>query len=85
MTTQTAAPRVPLQRSTWSSRPSTTASSTSTRSLFSRISSGWHSGVAEADVELEHLAALVGDHQPGIEHARNGRPSRRHGVDGGHG
>ena len=28
----------------WSSRPSTAASSTSSRSVFSRISSGWHSG-----------------------------------------
>ena len=39
--------------------------------------------VAETDVEFEHLAALVGHHQAGVEDAAEGPPRSFHLVHGG--
>jgi len=38
-------------------------------------------GVAEADIVLDELRPLARQHQPGIEHALEGPPLRRHALD----
>ena len=67
---------------TESSRSSAAASRTSSRSDFEPHQHGLGLRVAEADVELEDLGALVREHQPGIEHASKRAPGSLQGVDG---
>ena len=38
-------------------------------------------GIAEADVELDHPRALLGEHQSAVEDAVERRPARPHQID----
>ena len=84
MTTQTAgAGPTPVEQAS-SKRPSKAASKTSTKSLLSRITNGWHSGSPKRTLYSKHLRALVGHHDAGIEHAAKRPPLTLHGVHGRH-
>ena len=61
--------------------PRPSRASSARRSLSSRIISACVSGIAEADVVLDELRPVGGQHQPGVEHAAKRRAAPRHRRD----